>query len=69
MLGFGSRLVRFLGEWLRDCTGAFFGNGAIKERLIYTYTEHRLKMIERSIVKHRTPIAKNHFESGNGYVL
>ena len=43
------RLVRFLGEWLWDWTGAFFGNGAIKERLIYTYIEHHFKMVERSI--------------------
>ena len=45
----GSWLVRFLGEWLWDWTRAFFGNGATKERLIYTYIEYHLKMVERGI--------------------
>ena len=50
----GGWLVRFLGEWLRDWTRAFFRNGATKERFmlkIYTYIEHRLKMVERGIGK------------------
>ena len=52
-----------------DWTGAFFGNGAIKERLIYTYTEHRLKMVKRSIDKAPDSLAENPFDSGNWYVL
>ena len=49
----GSQPDIFLCEWLSDSTEAFFGNGAIKERLIYTYIEHCPKMVERSIGKAR----------------
>ena len=65
-----SRTSLASGSWMVwHWTGGFFGNGAIKEKLIYTYTDHRLTMVERSICKAPVSVAKNRFESGNGYVL
>ena len=59
----GCQLPKFLDEWLWDWTEGCIGNSSIKWRLIHTYIELRIALIECHKGKRRTPIAKTIVQS------